>query len=234
VNAGPRGRVVAVVGGDAGAGAQLAAGLADLGASVGSVGSEQLLRRDGFGHALDAVAHRLGPLDGVVVASVGVSPTLRGALAELDAAAWRDRVELPLHATLVCFQVAFDHLRRRGGTMVLVVPTSPLVGAAGFAPWAAVTEGQRALAKSAARAWGRHGVTVNCVVVPAALLEAAPDREVGGEEPAFDRPGQPAPALVVPDMRSGVAPVVHTLLSSAWGAVTGATVGVDGGVWMTP
>ncbi len=41
-----------------------------------------------------------------------------------------------------------------GGCLVLLVPTLSLVGAAGYGPWAAVTEGQRALAKAAARAWG--------------------------------------------------------------------------------
>jgi hypothetical protein len=31
-----------------------------------------------------------------------------------------------------------------------------------------------------------------------------------------------------------VAPVVISLLSADWSAVTGTTVAVDGGVWMTP
>jgi hypothetical protein len=35
-------------------------------------------------------------------------------------------------------------------------------------------------------------------------------------------------------MRTDVAPVVQTLLSAMWRPVTGATVAVDGGVWMTP
>ena len=55
---------------------------------------------------------------------------------------------------------------------MLLVPTLSLVGAAGYGPWAAVTEGQRALAKAAARAWGSRAVTVNCVAVPGPLLMA--------------------------------------------------------------
>ncbi len=235
-----RAPVVAVVAAvDGRAGAELAAGLGDLGAAVTAVADSTLGRRHDFGVALDTVARRHGVLDAVVVASVGTGPTRRGEVARLDAQAWRARVEIPLHRSLVCFQGAFDALRAGGGTMVLLVPTLSLVGAAGFGPWAAVTEGQRALAKAAARAWGGDGVTVNCVAVPAALLDTAdavppPSAHGGGAQAPFDRPGQPAPALAHPDVRSSVAAVVHTLLSPAWRAVTGATVAVDGGVWMTP
>jgi len=229
----PRGRTVAVVGGDTAAGVELAAGLEDLGTSVAPLGVSCLDSRDEFGGALEAVVRRRGPLDGVVLASVGDDPAMRAAVADLDADGWRARVELPLHRTLVCFQGVFDSLRRDGGTLVLLVPTLSLVGAAGFGPWAAVTEGQRALAKAAARAWGRRAVTVNCVAVPAALL--APILAMGEDDDTQpDRPGQPAPALAPPDLRGDVSPVVQTLLSSAWRSVTGATVGVDGGVWMTP
>ena len=221
--------VVAVVGADTGAGAALAAGLEDLGASVATLDSAVLSRGDGFRRALDGAVRRAGALDGVVIASVGTGPTLSGAVAELDADAWNTRVEVPLQRTLVGFQGAYGSLRAGGGTLVLVVPTLSLVGAAGLAPWAAVTEGQRALARAAGRAWGASAVTVHCVAVPAVVL-------IGDTVTTtpLDRPGQPAPALDAPDMRRNVAPVVHALMSPAWRSVTGATVAVDGGVWMTP
>ena len=150
-----RAPVVALVAVEGPTGAELAAGLGDRGAAVTTVADAVLAHRADFGDALDAVARRHGALDAVVVASVDSGPTRRGDVAGLDAEAWRRRVEIPLHRTLVCFQGTFDALRSTGGTMVLLVPTLSLVGAAGFGPWAAVTEGQRALAKAAARAWGR-------------------------------------------------------------------------------
>lgn len=230
---------VAVVGADTGAGAALAAGLEDLGASVVTLPGAVLARGVGFRAALDDAGRGAGALDAVVIASVGTGPTLPGALSELDADAWHARVEVPLQRTLVGFQGAYGALRAGGGTLVLVVPTLALIGAAGFGPWAAVTEGQRALAKAAGRAWGPSAVTVHCVAVPAALLvrEAAPTGAgvlPPGHETRLDRPGQPPPALDAPDMRGCVAPVVQTLISPAWRSVTGATVAVDGGVWMTP
>jgi NAD(P)-dependent dehydrogenase (short-subunit alcohol dehydrogenase family) len=245
VTVGTGGPAVAVVGADTAAGAELAAGLDHLGASVATLDLATLHGRDEFGAALDTATRRLGRLDGVVVASVGIEPTLWGAVAALDLDAWRARVEIPLHRALVCFQGAGRALGEGGGSLVLLVPTLSLVGAAGYGPWAAVTEGQRALAKAAARAWGSRAVTVNCVAVPAALLMAsstagddaprgAPRGASAGHGSGPDRPGQPDPALPRPDMRAEVAAVVHTMLAPAWRAVTGATVAVDGGVWMTP
>jgi NAD(P)-dependent dehydrogenase (short-subunit alcohol dehydrogenase family) len=162
------------------------------------------------------------------------------------------RPGLPLRRTVACFQGAHRRLRLRGGSLVLIVPTLSLVGSSGFVPWATVAEGQRSLAKAAARAWGGEGITVNCLAVPGALLtpsiggqepvgEAAPggdEAPVGRDEPpgsAPDRPGQPAAALgAPPDLRGGVAPVVASLVGGGWTGVTGATIAVDGGIWMTP
>jgi len=243
------GPFLAVVGGDTGSGADLVAGLEELGASVASLAVEQLSGRNEVDSHFDTAAQELGALDGVVIASVGTLAPGRDALVGLDGAGWRERVELPLRRTLLCFQGALRSLRDVGGTVVLVVPTLSLVGAAGSVPWATVTEGQRALAKAAGRAWGPLDITVNCVAVPAALLAGASpgttgadgaaradgeDERGSGDEARFDRSGQPSSALDAPAMRTAVAAVVHALFTPAWRAVTGATVAVDGGVWMNP
>jgi len=172
-----------------------------------------------------------GPLHAVVLVSAGIEATVSGELGGLGAAQWRQRVEVPLERTLACFQGAYRRLRTRGGCLVVLVPTVALVGSSGFAPWATVAEGQRSLAKAAARAWGPEGITVACVAVPGALLRSA----VAPGDVGPDRPGQPPPSLArSPDLRTTVAPVVASLVSDRWSAVTGATVAVDGGVWMTP
>lgn len=180
-----------------------------------------------------------GPLHAVVLASAGAAATALGELAGLDPAEWTERVETPLRRTLACFQGAYRRLRGRGGGLVVLVPTLSLVGAAGLAPWAAVAEAQRALAKSAGRAWGGEGITVNCLALPGAVLRSRP----GPEDPVVDqagergpdRPGLPPPSLTgPPDFESTVAPVVAALATPGWAGVTGATIAVDGGVWMTP
>jgi NAD(P)-dependent dehydrogenase (short-subunit alcohol dehydrogenase family) len=228
----------------------LARGLRRQGASVvvgaldDAPGSSESSRRRGEERTLrctmasgDEVAALLGraeegagPLDAVVLVSAGPESASRGALAELDAGEWVARVEVPLERTVACFQGSYRALRARRGCLVVLVPSFSLVGSAGWAPWAAVAEGQRALAKAAARAWGAEKISVNCVAVPGALLASS----VGGDDDT-DRPGQPPASLAVgPDLESGVAPVVASLITGGWTAVTGATIAVDGGVWMTP
>jgi NAD(P)-dependent dehydrogenase (short-subunit alcohol dehydrogenase family) len=170
----------------------------------------------------------VGQLHAVVLVLAGPSAMTAGDLAGLDPTRWRQSVEVPLEQTLACFQGAYRRLRTCGGGLVVLVPTLALVGAPGFVPWATVAEGQRSLAKAAARAWGREGITVNCVAVRGSLLRSP------GDDPP-DRPGQPPPSLgPLPGLRLDVAPVVSALVSGGWAAVTGATIAVDGGVWMTP
>jgi 3-oxoacyl-[acyl-carrier protein] reductase len=207
----------------------LAAGLSDGGEEVfvGVLGTSA----DDVVDVLARAEDGRGTVHGVVLATAGTAATQAGELADIDAEQWRARVELPLRRTLACFQGVHRRLRSGGGALIVLVPTLGLVGASGYVPWAAVAEGQRSMAKSAARVWGADKITVNCVAVPGALLRSPPTGS--GTDP--DRPGQPAPALdASADLRSAVAPVVASLASGPWTGVTGATIAVDGGVWMTP
>jgi NAD(P)-dependent dehydrogenase (short-subunit alcohol dehydrogenase family) len=92
-----------------------------------------------------------------------------------------------------------------------------MTGAAGFVPEATAAEAARGLAKSAARQWGEHGITVNCVAVA-----AGEDLTLAGA--ALGRPA---------DVRTDVAAAVAMLAGPLGGFVTGVTVPVDGGVRMS-
>jgi 3-oxoacyl-[acyl-carrier protein] reductase len=116
-------------------------------------------------------------------------------------------------------------LRDEGGSIVVVLPTMVLTGAPQAVGWVTAAEGYRGLAKAAARSWGRDGIRVNCV--------CAPTRSFG--VPAADRDGLQPPARADEvGLRNGLAPAVAGLLSNGFGPVTGQTIAVDGGVWMTP
>jgi NAD(P)-dependent dehydrogenase (short-subunit alcohol dehydrogenase family) len=224
----------------------------DLAAGLGDRGESVVVLAGGWtsgDEAADAIARAeegRDPLRAVVLASTGVAATERGELAALDPVQWRARVEVPLQRTVAGFQGAHRRLRTSGGSVVVLVPTLALVGASGFAPWAMVAEGQRSLAKAAARAWGHERITVNCVAVPGALLISSmrggpsmggdgPGRGGAGVDAAPDRPGQPPRAFGhAPGLAGEVASVVASLVSGSWTGVTGATIAVDGGVWMTP
>jgi NAD(P)-dependent dehydrogenase (short-subunit alcohol dehydrogenase family) len=242
------GRVVVVTGASRGLGRDLALGLADAGAAVGVVDraatgpvAQAITDAGGRAVAVDTsvealaetsdafatVAGALGPLDTVVHASVDPDALVPGALADVADSDWDTRCEAPLRAALACAQAAFTQLQDRGGRLVFVTPTVALTGAAGLVPYTTALEGIRALAKSAARQWGRHAITVNCVAPPLELLAAdgrgAPEPTVG--DPALGR---------APDGRTDLAPVVPWLAGPGAGFVTGLTVTVDGGIVMAP
>src|SRR5204862_6561468 len=68
-------------------------------------------------------------------------------------------------------QEAFSSFGGDGGRIIFVMPSLSLVGAVGLVPLTTALEGVRALAKSAARQWADHGITVNCVVGDIELRE---------------------------------------------------------------
>jgi NAD(P)-dependent dehydrogenase (short-subunit alcohol dehydrogenase family) len=207
-------------------GRALSLGLEDLGARV-----HGLPDADAYdsGAALEAALGEIGlepiPLDAVVDASAPGEATSTGALAELTADEWRRRAEDPLRRALYVLQGAFGFLSRHGGSVVVVLPSLAMTGAARVAPWTAAAEGYRALVKANARAWGPKGVNANCVCLPTVLIAGV----------HLERAGLPPPALGrLPDVRTEVAPVVGALAGGAFRWVTGQTLALDGGVLMAP
>src|SRR5690606_18281289 len=67
-------------------------------------------------------------------------------------------------------RAAFTHLAGAGRSGRLIFVSSPagVDGSAAMPMYGAVKGAQRALAKSLAREWGEHGITVNCIAPVAA------------------------------------------------------------------
>jgi len=120
------------------------------------------------------------------------------------------------------------------GRIVTMGTSMGLTGAAGYGPYAASNEAIRSLTRTAAREWGRDGITVNCVL-PASAGHRAP---VAGSDPAreaafaamYDENPVGRDGNAVDD----IGPAVAFLLSDGSRYVTGQTISVDGGGIMRP
>ena len=232
----PLGRGLALAVGNAGAPIALAgdaAALAPLTAELEARGQRAIAvdavladrghLDDAFGTAADEFG---GPVDVVVHAAMNPAAYERLRLEDVDEDRWQTVWEGTMRAALAVLQAAYGQMQGRGGRIVIVTPTVSMSGAAGLVPYTTALEGQRVLAKSAARQWGADGITVNC-------LAAAPEQvpigvrsvDVSLAPPALGGPG---------DVEADLGPVVVFLASDAAHFVTGATVSVDGGVWMAP
>jgi NAD(P)-dependent dehydrogenase (short-subunit alcohol dehydrogenase family) len=216
----------------------LASALADAGARVAVTGAAaagddrlapvhgSLATREDAGALLERARDALGaPVD--VVVHADVASATPQPFSEVDDEHWDATWERTMRATLFLFQAAFPAMRERGsGRFVVVTPTLSMSGAAGLAPLAAAIEGQRLLAKSAARQWGEHGITVNCVAPgPEAVSGDVRGDAVSLAPPALGRNGDP---------HDDLGPIVTFLASDAGHFVTGVTLCADGGVWMAP
>jgi NAD(P)-dependent dehydrogenase (short-subunit alcohol dehydrogenase family) len=207
----------AVIGGPDGAAGQVAQGLRDAGAQVvllSPAGRETL--------AAQLIAANRPRL--VVWAPEPQAAAVPTPLLDYDEAGWDAVAAQPIRDAIACVQAAGDAFDS-GGAIVTVLPTLSSRGAAGLTGWSTAAEGVRSLVKVAAREYGPRAITVNAVALPANVL--------AGAEDSLDRPGLAAATIAPPaDAGGDVSSIIAALASPPWTSVTGATIAVDGGVWM--
>lgn len=239
-----RGKVALVAVSGIGIGVDLARGLMDLGAKVVLVSDvaespaavdtvvTDFGSREAVAQAFVRAAERIGPVDLMVhgaIPKAALVPRTIDALSVLD---WDTLCLKALKTSLYCLQAGYRQMAGRGGAMVLVGANVSLIGAAGLVALSTVLEGQRALAKSAARQWGRHGIRVNWVGPAATKLDAALAETHLPQVPELGPP--PPPLGRAPELRDEIAPVIAFLAGPAGRMITGATLCMDGGEWMVP
>lgn len=222
------GKRVVVTGTETDFGRDLLHGMLAGGSAYGiGVATGALATREQVEHQVADAAERMGgPPDVVVHAAMPEVAFEAIDFSDVDDDRWEAVWEGTMRTTLFVLQAAFRAMQGRGGAIVLVTPTVSMSGAERLVPYTTAVEGQRLLAKSAARQWGPDGIRVNCV---APAPEHAP---IGVESMAVSLA---PPALGGPgDVTDDIAPVAVWLASDAAHFVTGVTVCADGGVWMAP
>jgi 3-oxoacyl-[acyl-carrier protein] reductase len=241
------GRVVLVVGGTRGIGFASAVRAATEGATVVLTGrdesdakekAEEVARRSGAsvtGAGLEitddtavqttirAVAREHGRLDGLVVTAGVLEEALLGMV---PAAQVQQILSVNLAGTISALQAgARTMMRKKSGSVVLLGSVVGEDGAPGQSVYAASKAGVVALARSAAKELGPHGIRVNAVA-PGVI---ATDLVAGKSEAVVDRvvAATPLGRLGTAD---DVAGVITFLLSDAAAFLTGQVIRVDGGL----
>ncbi|MDE0607453.1 MAG: SDR family oxidoreductase [Acidimicrobiaceae bacterium] len=149
-------------------------------------------------------------------------------LTDLTAEQWHAACDEPLEAGIRLARAAYEPLRAAGGTIVYLVPLMASAGGDGFAPFAGAAEGLRVLAKSLARTWGTDDIRVHAITLDPSAFLAPTDAAGMAEANSLHDP----PLGRVPDLSDEVSLVVDALTTNAFAALTGASLVVDGGLWM--
>ena len=183
---------------------------------------------DSVREAMAAADGRLRGIDQVVHTWLAPGVVAPHRFVDLSDDEWADGCEHSLAGAWWVARASAAPLRANSGSLVFVVPTLGMAGAAEFTMLAAIAEGIRVLAKGCGRQWGVDGTTVNTVA-------AAPHHWMDGETadaltraislstPAFGSAGSVADDL---------APLIALLEDPDAHFLTAATLVADGGTWM--
>jgi NAD(P)-dependent dehydrogenase (short-subunit alcohol dehydrogenase family) len=152
-------------------------------------------------------------------------------LEDVDDECWDDHAAVSLRGAYHCARAALPALRERKGTLILMTSPAGMEGSATLPVYGVVKAALRGFAKSLAREWAPLGVTVN-LVSPLAQTPAMVNAI--REDPALaDRLAARVPMGRLGDPETDIGPVVVFLASAGAGYVTGQTLPVDGGRFMT-
>lgn len=183
--------------------------------------------RDSVFAMVEATVARFGRVDGIV--NNAQSFVVAKPLEEVTAADMDRVTRTGPYGTLWAMQAVLPHMRAQNwGRIVNVASANGIRGAAGFGPYNSSKEAIRALTRTAAREWAKHGIVVNCYC-PAAAGHHAPPPEDDIRRDAWQAMYASHPMGRDGDPEDDIAPVVAFLLSDACRWMTGETLMLDGG-----
>lgn len=187
-----------------------------------------ITRRADVQACVDEAVRRFGGLEIMIHNAVAGAATVHR-LETVEHDTWDLLSRTAMWGSFYCAQIASPHLRRAGvnGRLILITSPSGIEGSHTLPLYSPVKGAQRAMAKSLAREWGRHGVTVNCI---------GPVAETPALTRAFESNPQLAGRLAartplgrIGDAETDIGAAAAFLASDDAAYITGQTLIVDGG-----
>jgi NAD(P)-dependent dehydrogenase (short-subunit alcohol dehydrogenase family) len=180
--------------------------------------------------AVDKAIAITGQLDAVVHNATSNKSSQPHQLVDVDRQLFDDHYSVSIGGARHCAAAAFNALKERGGTFVVMTSPAGIEGSATLPLYATMKGALRGFAKSLAREWAPHGITVN-VVSPLAYspaMTAAIEAEPAMEE----RLSRRIPLGRIGDPEQDIGSAVAFLVGPGARYITGQTLGVDGGHFM--
>jgi len=238
------GKIALVTGGNGGIGLGMAKGLAEAGATVMVAGRDgdknkqavkelggsadsvaaDMADAGGVKAVVDATVKKFGRLD-ILVNNAGIN--IRKSPQDYALEEWHRVLNINLTSLFVCCQVAYPHLKVRGGKIINIGSMMSIFGASFAAPYGASKGGAVQLTKSLASAWASDNIQVNAVLpgwIDTELTKSAREQVSGLNEKVLAR--TPAARWGTPDDMAGIAVF---LAGPASDFITGTAIPVDGG-----
>jgi NAD(P)-dependent dehydrogenase (short-subunit alcohol dehydrogenase family) len=179
-----------------------------------------------------AIAREIGgALDVVVHNATSRRSSEPARLEDLDADLWRDHASVSLTGAYHCARAAFPELRARRGRFIVMTSPAGMEGSATLPAYGIVKGALRGFAKSLAREWAPVGVTVN-VLSPLAQSPAM-TRAMREDAALAPRLARAVPMGRLGDPETDIGPAVVFLAGDGAAYITGQTLAVDGGRFMT-
>ncbi len=152
-------------------------------------------------------------------------------LEEVGTDEWQAHASVSLTGAYLCARAGLPALRAGRGRFLAMTSASGMEGSATFPVYATVKAALRGFAKSLAREWAPFGVTVN-VLSPLARTPAM-DNAIREDPDLEARLAQRVPLGRMGNAEADIGPAIVFLAGDGGSYITGQTLVVDGGRFMT-
>lgn len=183
--------------------------------------------------AVDRLAEKFGRLD-IVVANAGINGVW-APIDDLKPDEFDKTIAVNLRGTFLTFHVAVPHLKKQGGSVIVVssINGNRTFNAPGATAYAATKAAQVAITQQLALELGKHGIRVNAVCPGAIDTNIDENTKVRGEKETAVPVKFPEGDIPITGGRAGesedVAELILFLASDRSRHVTGTPIYVDGG-----